>query len=118
MNQKLRNAIQDRDDGCCVRCGHYCLHEPHSVHHRQVKGMGGRKAADTPSNLILLCGSGSTGCHGYAHARPATSYRFGYLVRSTACPSSAPIWVAGREWVLLDDDFGTTAVRDIPEEIA
>ena len=117
MNQKLRAAIQDRDVCCCVRCGHYCLNEPHSVHHRQVKGMGGSKHRDHPANLIVLCGTGTTGCHGYVHAHPTVSYRLGYLVRSTTRPESAPVWAAGAEWVLLDDDYGLTPVRDIPEEI-
>lgn len=116
MNQRLRRLVQDRDQGCCVRCGHYCLNEPHSVHHRQPKGMGGRKGADTPSNLILLCGSGSTGCHGYVHSRADRSRDLGYLVRSRHDPATSPLWRPPDEWVLLTVDGAVVPVTAIPDE--
>lgn len=57
-----------------------------SVHHRLPRGMGGRgpKAAPTegPDWLLLVCGSGTSGCHGWLESvERAMAYEFGYLIR-------------------------------------
>lgn len=58
----------------------------------------------SPANIIELCGSGTTGCHGWAHAHPAEAERFGYIIPSWRAPLSVPIrdW-NGDWWWLLDD---------------
>ena len=33
-----------------------------------------------PNNLMTVCGSGTTGCHGMIHANPEQSYAYGWLV--------------------------------------
>jgi hypothetical protein len=43
----------------CARCGG----KAESVHHRLKKSRGGRLIEDS-FNLVPLCGSGTTGCHG------------------------------------------------------
>lgn len=45
----------------------------------------------TEANGIGLCGSGTTGCHGWVHAHPAESYRLGYLVHSWDDPEDIPL---------------------------
>lgn len=42
-----------------------------SIQHRRARGMGGSRLAETHTldNLLLLCGSGTTGCHGWVENR-------------------------------------------------
>jgi len=47
----------------CVVCG-----EPGNLHHVLAKGDPLASGDDVPSNLVGLCGSGTTGCHGLYHA--------------------------------------------------
>lgn len=56
-------------------------------------------------NLVDMCGTGTTGCHGYVHAHPAESYANGWLVRSTTDPADAPIRTY-RGWMILTPDGG------------
>lgn len=50
-------------------------------HHKLLRKHGG---GDERSNCLDLCGTGTTGCHGYAHANPAESYRRGWLIHGWA----------------------------------
>jgi hypothetical protein len=47
---------------CCVACG---VTGPLNAHHVLSRARGGD---DVPENLLLVCGSGTTGCHGMFHA--------------------------------------------------
>lgn len=58
-----------------------------SRHHRQLRRHGDHSAA----NLILLCGSGTTGCHGWVHANPALSYEMGWLLKGWQTPEVEPV---------------------------
>ena len=50
----------------CAICNRYATH----AHHVSPKGMGGvSKAVERRIPKMTLCGSGTTGCHGDAHAR-------------------------------------------------
>lgn len=40
---------------------------------------------------MLLCGSGTTGCHGWAHANPARAKRDGLIVPSWATAAFCPV---------------------------
>lgn len=52
---------------------------------------------------MLLCGSGTTGCHGWVHGHPAEAYRLGWLVHSWHDPASVPLpGMGGRGAALLD----------------
>jgi hypothetical protein len=68
---------------------------------------------------MLLCGSGTTGCHGIVTGNPSNAALLGYTVTlarlgeisrdKPISPASVPVWrysreVGGPEWVLLDDD--------------
>jgi hypothetical protein len=98
-----------RDNGRCVACGRTTT----QVQHRRAKGMGGTSdlSANLPANLVLLCGSATTGCHGRAEDRadPWGEDR-GYVLshgRGVPPPTAAPVWRFGRWWLL--DDHGRAA---------
>jgi len=118
-------VVAGRDFGCCVKCG------------RMVVSLGAIDLGDTPgrgtgwslqhrvpanradmrlSNLIILCGSGTTLCHGWVTTHPEESYEGGWSVRHEGAWDTADIPVlygqrqvrrAGR--FLLDDWGGIRA---------
>ena len=76
-------ALQ-RDGHRCARCGQSVLNAPGSLHHRKPRGMGGSgdPRVSDPRNLVLLCGTGTTGCHGWVESHRELSYASGWLLRS------------------------------------
>lgn len=85
-------AMVDRRDGYrCVRCGRSLASFPGSRHHRRMRSQSDRTHAHDVENLILLCGSGTTGCHGWVHAHPADAYALGLLVHSYEDPAETPV---------------------------
>lgn len=105
----ILDLIGDRDYRRCVRCG---VIGAHNRHHRLLRSQGGR---DLGSNLISLCGSGTTGCHGWVHANPEQAQRGGWVVRSDMDPHHVPLLCFMRGWVLLRDDLSYEVVA-IPED--
>ncbi len=75
------------------------------MHHRQARGMGGTRKVDRASNLVMLCGSGTTGCHGWVESHRTQSLADGWLVRQTADPALIPVLRWG-VLVYLEDDGG------------
>lgn len=96
--------LTTRAHGNCERCGKP-LHRDHtSRHHRQRRRDGGDRLA----NLLLLCGSGTTGCHGWVHANPQAATEQGWIVPTWANPANIPVRLAdGYLWVLRDDGTKT-----------
>lgn len=101
-----------RDGGRCVRCGvalGSMRGQDWSMQHRCARGAGGtsRPELNQPGNLILLCGSGVTGCHGWVehHLTAARSPALGWSI-SQHCPlppsQVAVLWFG--ELVYLADD--------------
>lgn len=93
-----RLVIRSRAGGCCELCGVPLWVEgsgwvaAHSFHHRQPRGMGGSSVeVNTPDRLLLLCGSGVTGCHGEVESNRAASYARGLLVRRPTDPAVVPV---------------------------
>ena len=75
--------------------------------------MGGsdRPALNQPPNLLALCGSGTTGCHGWVESHRIDSYESGWLCYRNDNPVEIPVWVAidgnkfaQSEYVYLTDD--------------
>lgn len=73
----LRHLLLTRSGGLCEARTPHCLAGPSglllgrpvttSVQHRRAQGMGGTSRTDAHelANLLLLCGDGVTGCHGW-----------------------------------------------------
>ncbi|MFD9950536.1 HNH endonuclease [Nonomuraea sp. NPDC059023] len=115
---KLRALVETRDKGC-VRCGAVVARDEDSIHHRVPRGRGGENTAE---NLLLLCGSGTTGCHGWTEKNRAEAYQLGYLVHTGIDPLNVPVKLLGRvlaypspdgKWLITD---GVPSDLDIPVE--
>jgi hypothetical protein len=101
MKLKIRQIVIDRADQKCELC-YGPLHQM-SLHHRRPRGMGGSKVPwiHDPENLLALCGSGTTGCHGKVESYRERAYEFGWLVRYSMTPKDAPFADLHGNWWLL-----------------
>lgn len=113
----VRAIVYNRDDGLCVRCGVYLSEYDMatargSIHHRKLRSQGG---PNTAANLITLCGSGTTGCHGWVHGHPAEARNLGLIVHRIDDPASVPV-LGWSGWLRLgtseqcQDEIDTEAV--------
>jgi hypothetical protein len=59
-----------------------------SLHHRLPRSRGTDNSA---ANLVLLCGSGTTGCHGEVESQRNVAYLAGLLLRTGQDPASEPV---------------------------
>jgi hypothetical protein len=98
----VTRVVDDRDERCCWMCGESMYITSGSRHHRQRRAVGGHRV----SVLILLCGSGTTGCHGWVHANPNKARARGYIIPTWVHdPEEVPIQDGvTKEWFLLKDD--------------
>jgi len=101
--------VRERDLGACVRCG---TTSNLTTHHRRARGMGGSRwpGINLPANLLTLCGSGTTGCHGTIESYRATARNDGYLVSQHADPADLPVFT-WRGWVRIDNDGGLAPLQ-------
>lgn len=96
ISPKTRRQLRERADNYCEVCG---LAFATNAHHRKNRSQGG---GDELSNLMFLCGSGVTGCHGQITEHPAESYINGWSVRQPRNPLHVPVMYRGG-WVTLDN---------------
>ena len=102
--------VDERDQYRCVRCGKRSRWSGFSRHHRRLRSHPW-PGLHEPSNLILLCGSGSDGCHGYVHAHPSEARVNGWMVSGfEEHPELVPVRTI-RGWMLLDNNGGKTVVE-------
>lgn len=68
--------------------------------------MGGSKNLDLhrPANLIALCGSGTSGCHGWVESNRSEARTFGYLIQKVEAACEIPFKDLNGDWWLIDDD--------------
>ena len=123
MKQKptteTRRQVLRRDGFKCVICG-----QPidtgwsgYSIHHRRMRSQGhGYDNLHEAGNLLALCGSGTTGCHGWVHAHPERAYRLGYLVHTGKDPATIPVYYRTGGWQQLHTD-GTRHPCPPPEDL-
>lgn len=108
LDSDLRARLLLRARGCCERCGTRLdgRWDGMSVHHRQPRGMGGgrRPWTDSPANLLVLCGSGTTGCHGWVESNRFAARRDGLLVSRYADPRETAVLLHGGAWWWLTDE--------------
>ena len=79
MKGGVRQVVIDRAEQRCERCRRYLHEERASLHHRKLRSRGGE---DSAANLVLLCGTGTTGCHGWVHLNPREATAAGFMVPS------------------------------------
>lgn len=85
----VRRVFFDRDGERCFMCRKPLRFEERghgwSMHHRKPRGAGGTKrtaaaAVASPANALTLCGSGTTGCHGWVEHNRARAIESGLLI--------------------------------------
>jgi len=83
--------VRERDHHVCVHCG--TTGHGLSTHHRRNRGMGGSRWAgiNLPTNLLTLCGDGTTGCHGWVTEHPTQARELGLAVSLHADPATVPV---------------------------
>lgn len=89
----VRVAFFGREWERCFRCRRPLRFEDRgigwSAHHRMPRQMGGvgrkngalAQVISCITNCLILCGSGTTGCHGWAEKNRALAEDYGYIVR-------------------------------------
>lgn len=109
------DLVVHRDEKRCAWCGDAVWGErgtDWSLHHRRARGMGGDRRPDSnsPSNLVLVHGSGTTGCHGVIESRRAEALERGFLISklSTEPASSHAVEHAAHGWTYLLSDGSTS----------
>lgn len=82
----VRHAFFERERERCFRCRRPLRFEERgmswSAHHRRPRGSGGTSdpRVGSISNCLILCGSGTTGCHGWAEKYREIARDYGYLI--------------------------------------
>lgn len=89
VTMRTRVRVLERDGWACWWCRTSVEADGYSIHHRRPRGMGGSRLTDTnqPQNLLTLCGSGTTGCHGRVESNRAWAIEHGLLVRQGDDPT-------------------------------
>lgn len=102
-----RHTVLLRASYRCERC-ELPLNSNLSVHHRRPRRMGGtrRPDANSPQNLLVLCGSGTTGCHGWIESHRREAYDAGYLLYDMDDPLIHPYRDGSGNWWILTEDGG------------
>jgi hypothetical protein len=91
-------AAMARSGGCCELCGVSLGGErgiDFSVHHRRPRGIGGSSdpVTSSVSNVLVICGSGTTGCHGRVEQYRQIAMQAGWLVRQGQDPATTPVQI-------------------------
>ena len=90
----VRSVVLERDGYQCARCGKPAGPGigPYSLQHRKARGVGGDSSLP---NLLLLCGSALTLCHGEVESRDPLKRREdqakGYRLESYQDPALEPV---------------------------
>lgn len=92
FSRAMVELIRERDGHRCVGCG---TTQDLTTQHRIARGMGGTgRGGDlalviaSPVNGLTLCGSGTTGCHGWAERNRAAAARLGWSVSRIAASTA------------------------------
>ena len=105
------DAVLERDHWSCIVCNEAIVGDrgtDWSIGHRIPRGMGGTKdpRINLSSNLLTLCGSGTTGCHGATEGPlRAMAYTEGWLLPRSADPRAVPVLIErGARYVYLTNE--------------
>jgi hypothetical protein len=103
-----RGLLYTRSGRMCERCG---IQRATNAHHRRAAG----RRWDV-WNLLDLCGSGTTGCHGFVTDQEvALARRYGWVVLSGRDPLWTPSLIAtrdGHRWCYLTRDGQRAELAD------
>lgn len=104
FSEAARQAIYQAGDFRCIGCGRTDL----NTHHRRRRGMGGtsERLIGHPANGVPLCGSGTVGCHAWAHSNHRDALQLGWNLPDDGDPFRIPFYdmrFGWRLWVLADD---------------
>jgi hypothetical protein len=98
-----RDIVAQRSGGQCeAAIDHVCTRTASSMHHRRKAGR-----VWAPSNVLHLCGSGTTGCHGWIEAHPEAAHALGLWLWNHEDPATWSVkmrWESMRSWWFLDDE--------------
>jgi hypothetical protein len=65
---------------------------------------------NSPANILLTCGTGTTGCHGMIESNRAIAYTRGWLVKRGQDPASVATHLhAGQVLLTADGDYQRAA---------
>jgi hypothetical protein len=110
-----RAAIYEAGGGRCVGCGRADV----TAQHRRRRGMGGSRdpLISTPANGVPLCGSGTTGCHGWTERHPLEAKLLGWALGVEEDQLEAPFWTrfGWRRWVVDVHRFRSGDARVVHE---
>lgn len=113
---ELKAEARRRDGDCCVKCG-VVLNGSGNVHHRRNRGQGGSRKANVISNLITLCGTPLTLCHGEVTRKPEECDAFGngwrLSTNGKTDPATEPVNVAWLGWALPLTDGTWQVIEDL-----
>jgi len=102
VQEAARRIVRERDGHRCQMCGVSIVDQPSSIHHRRRRGMGGSALLERASNLVRLCGTGTTGCHGFVESQRTLATVRGWLLGYLDDPEATPLQCYDG-WMLLDD---------------
>ena len=79
-----------------------------SLHHRKGRGMGGTRERMTCAHGLVLCGTGSTGCHGWVTEHPKEAFEYGLCVPKNATtaeyqPQNVRVRDRAGRWFILTE---------------
>jgi hypothetical protein len=103
VQDAARRIVRQRDGHLCQMCGASIVDQPSSVHHRRRRGMGGSALLERASNLVRLCGTGTTGCHGFVESQRTLATVRGWLLGYLDDPEATPLLCYDGWHLLLDD---------------
>ncbi|WEV72128.1 hypothetical protein [Bifidobacterium sp. ESL0790] len=115
-SEEVCGIVDQRDGYECLVCGGMRADgwSGESRHHRLMRSHSFPRL-HSPENMMRVCGSGTTGCHGRIHAHPGMAYRLGWLVHEwVEDPSEVPCKTCRHGWVFLEKD-GTMRPLTKPE---
>lgn len=97
FSERARAAIYAVCDDRCAGC---LATSPLTAQHRRARGRGGSsdRALSSPANGVPLCGSGTTGCHGWAEAHPVDAALLGWRLEAGDDPLEVPIYLRPYGW--------------------
>ena len=111
----VRLLVICRQGWACLLCsGRLDGPQAYSLHHRRPRMMGGTRdpRSSDPRNLVAVCGSGTTGCHGRIESKREWALENGWLLRSLD-DIDRPLVIPGRRKITLTS-YGGTITEDYP----